>query len=204
MKSKISVVLLAVLISAGVAAIYLSKERRSVPTVTPKETAAVATPSAATPAFRILQESHANELAAEVLRSSSPPEMIGPKPKKVPPGPRRRASTPSTWQNPEPEALEARIALSYVGRDELAEEVWAQAINDPSLPPHERQDLIEDLNETGFADPRNITLDDLPLILRRLALIEEVAPDSLDEVNAEAFAEAYKDLMNMVDRVAQQ
>ena len=62
---------------------------------------------------------------------------------------------------------------------------------------------IEDLNEEGFADPKNLTPDDLPLILTRLALIEEHAPDAMDEVNAAAFAEAYKDLMNMAARLMQ-
>jgi hypothetical protein len=95
----------------------------------------------------------------------------------------------------------ARFALGFVGADPQAEEVWYQAINDPNMPPNARQDLIEDLNEVGFADPRNLTEDDLPLILRRIALIEEVGPDAADEVNARAFAEAYKDLVNMAIRL---
>src|SRR4051812_38357365 len=44
----------------------------------------------------------------------------------------------------------AREALSFVGADPQAEAVWADAINDPSRSAHERQDLIEDLNEEGF------------------------------------------------------
>jgi hypothetical protein len=98
----------------------------------------------------------------------------------------------------------AREALSFVGADPEAEEIWAQAINDPVLTPHQRQDLIEDLNEDGFPDPKNITLDDLPLILSRLALIEELVPDAMDEVNEAAFAEAYKDLVNMLIRLSRQ
>jgi hypothetical protein len=98
----------------------------------------------------------------------------------------------------------ARFALSYVGMDPDADEVWAAAINDPRLPPDARKDLIEDLNEDGFPDPKNLTADDLPLIVSRLALIEELAPDAADEVNAEAFAEAYKDLLNMFLRAAEQ
>ena len=66
---------------------------------------------------------------------------------------------------------------------------------------HERQDLIEDLNEEGFPDPKNITPDDLPLILGRLELIEELGPDAMDEVNADAFAEASKDLNNMLEKI---
>jgi hypothetical protein len=34
--------------------------------------------------------------------------------------------------------------------------------------------------------------------LNRLQLIEELAPNAMDQVNADAFAEAYKDLVNML------
>jgi hypothetical protein len=91
----------------------------------------------------------------------------------------------------------ARAALSYVGADPDAELYWYQAINDPSLGPQERQDLIEDLNEDGLSDPHNPTADDLPLILNRIQIIEEVVWDAMDEVNADAFMEAYKDLVNL-------
>jgi hypothetical protein len=95
-----------------------------------------------------------------------------------------------------PEPL-ARGALSFVGADPDAEEVWVTAINDPSRPGHARQDLIEDLNEDGFPDPENPTPADLPLIENRLALIEELAPNAMDDINSAAFLEAYKDLVNM-------
>jgi hypothetical protein len=94
---------------------------------------------------------------------------------------------------------EARVALALVGSDEWAEAYWYEAINDPALPPHERQDLIEDLNEDGLSDPKHPTPDDLPLILSRLSLIEALGPDAMDPVNAAAFAEAYKDLLNLAD-----
>ena len=97
----------------------------------------------------------------------------------------------------------ARMALFYVGLDPEAEEYWAEAINDPTLSPSERKDLIEDLNEEGFPDPKNLTVDDLPLILSRLALIEQHAPEAMDEVNAAAFLEAYNDLWKMYARVTQ-
>jgi len=92
---------------------------------------------------------------------------------------------------------DARVALALVGSDEWAEAYWYEAINDPALPPHERQDLIEDLNEDGLSDPKHPTPDDLPLILSRLSLIEALGPDAMDPVNAAAFAEAYKDLLNL-------
>ena len=84
-----------------------------------------------------------------------------------------------------------------VGADPAAEQVWIESINDPTISAHDRQDLIEDLNEEGFDDAKNLTPDDLPLIENRIVLIEQLAPDSMDEVNAAAFAEAYKDLINM-------
>lgn len=91
----------------------------------------------------------------------------------------------------------ARVALSLVGADPDAEDYWFAAINDLSLPANERQDLIEDLNEEGLSDPEHPTLEDLPLIFNRLALIETIGPDAADEVNAAAFDEAYKDLLNL-------
>jgi hypothetical protein len=97
----------------------------------------------------------------------------------------------------------ARVALIYVGADPEAEAYWFDAINDPSLSANERQDLIEDLNEEGFADPHHPTVDDLPLIVSRLELIEELAGDAMDEVNSDAFAEAHKDLVRMA-QIAQQ
>ena len=72
------------------------------------------------------------------------------------------------------------------------------------MPASSRKNLIEDLNEDGFADPRHVTEDDLPLIYSRLRLIEEVGPDAMDDVNAAAFAEAYKDLVNMARKLTGQ
>jgi hypothetical protein len=102
----------------------------------------------------------------------------------------------------QPQDPMARVALSEVGVDPFAEEYWLAAINDPTLSDHEREDLIEDLNEEGFDDPKNLTADDLPLILRRIEIIETYAPDAMDDTNAAAFLEAYKDLLNMYAKVA--
>ena len=111
---------------------------------------------------------------------------------------------PVTAQEPAVPVELARLALGFVGADSQAEQVWYQAINDPNMPADTRKNLIEDLNEDGFANPRQITEDDLPLIYSRIALIEQVAPDAMDDVNAAAFAEAYKDLVNMVARLEQE
>jgi hypothetical protein len=91
----------------------------------------------------------------------------------------------------------ARAALSYVGTDPDADAYWIAAINDPSLPAEERKDLIEDLNEDGLANPRLATPGDLAVIASRIQLIEDLAPLAMDQGNAKAFAEAYKDLVNL-------
>jgi hypothetical protein len=92
----------------------------------------------------------------------------------------------------------AREALAYVGVDPDAEEYWVAAINDPSLSVDERKNLIEDLNEDGLSDPKRPGPQDMPMIWSRIFLIEELAPYSMDDANADAFAEAYKDLL--IDR----
>jgi uncharacterized membrane-anchored protein YhcB (DUF1043 family) len=112
------------------------------------------------------------------------------------------AATPSLKSTepiiPEPMA---RMALSFVGADPEAEAVWMTAINDPNLSPDTRQNLIEDLNEDGFSDPEHPTAADLPLIVRRMRLLEHL--DAMDQVNNDAIAEAYKDLVNMFGQVTQ-
>jgi hypothetical protein len=95
----------------------------------------------------------------------------------------------------------ARAALAGVGADPDAEQVWLAAINDRAMTPKQRSDLIEDLNEQGFDDPAHVRPDELPIVLNRLALIEEHAADAMDDVNAAAFAEAYKDLTNIADKL---
>lgn len=95
------------------------------------------------------------------------------------------------------EDLLARVALSLVGTgDPGAEAYWMGAIFDPTLSDQEREDLMEDLNEEGLANPRQAMQQDLPLIMNRLAIIEAVAPYA-DPFMQEHLFEAYKDLMNL-------
>jgi hypothetical protein len=94
----------------------------------------------------------------------------------------------------------ARLALSFAGADQQANEFYNRAINDPVMTPSHRKNLIEDLNEDGL-NFRNLTQQDLPLIKNRLILIDQLAPDAMDKVNAAAFQEARKDLVNMVTRL---
>ena len=86
--------------------------------------------------------------------------------------------------------------MSLVGADPDAEVYWVQAIFDPSLPDREREDLMEDLNEEGLSDKKHPSAEDLPLILNRLALIEEIAPEA-DDFMLLHLQEAYKDLVNL-------
>jgi hypothetical protein len=108
------------------------------------------------------------------------------------------ARVPAAGDPPASDQL-AREALGWVGADPEAEEYWLEAINDPRLPAEERRNLIEDLNEDGLPDPKHPTLDDLPLLVNRIRLIEDMAPYAMDQVNLDAFAEAYKDLVNLVE-----
>jgi len=93
----------------------------------------------------------------------------------------------------------ARTALSLVGTDDLdAETYWLGAIFDSSLPDNEREDLMEDLNEEGFADPKHPAPEELPLIVNRLRMIEDVAPHA-DDFMQTHLAEAYKDLIILLN-----
>jgi hypothetical protein len=139
-------------------------------------------PQTETPDSSIAPDQSTNELAQNVARTAAQLE-----------------SGNSTLRDPL-----ARVALSLVGADATAEQYWAAAINDPSLSAKEREDLIEDLNEVGFADPQNPTPDEIPLIVNRLQIIEQYAPFAMDDNNARSFAEAYKDLSGMLARLTAQ
>jgi hypothetical protein len=111
------------------------------------------------------------------------------------------AQSPQPAQLNQKEPLQdpaARVALAYVGADPDAEAYWLGAIYDTSLPDSEREDLMEDLNEDGLSDPKHPGPQDLPLILNRLALIEEIAPNA-DDFMLEHLGEAYKDLVNLAN-----
>lgn len=134
-------------------------------------------------------------LTSHETRQTKPPSA---KAKQGDPNAQSHSAQGSGSPKPEPQDPLARAALSLVGADPFAEAYWNDAINDPSLPAQERQDLIEDLNEDGLSDPQHPGPQDLPLIASRIALIEQLAPFAMDPVNADAFAEAYKDLVNLL------
>lgn len=106
-------------------------------------------------------------------------------------------STPKKKGKPPAQDPAARAALRLVGVDATAEIIWQEAINNPQLSQQERQDLIEDLNEDGLPKEKNITRADLPMIRARLQIIDRLMPEAMDQINADAFAEARKDLLNM-------
>lgn len=145
----------------------------------------------------------AEPIAAPVATPTAPPVSPPSPPARVAAKPRRVEPAPAAAAAPFVPIDLARAALDAVGDDPDAEAVWVAAINDPALTPHQRSDLIEDLNENGFADPHHVTPDELPLVLARLELIEQLAPEAMDDVNAAAFAEAYKDLANIAERLMQ-
>ena len=218
--------LIGLLIAAGVAVpAMVARHRRAAAPPAPQVVATIPPPERVWPARRPAQAKDepapvhpfiaGGESRAELSRLRSMPSLAPRKPARstnlIGQGGDGKTATAAETPTPPPQngkgelqAPEARIALMFVGEDEEAEAVWNDAINDPSLSPQERQDLIEDLNEDGFPDPKHLTEDDLPLILSRLALIEELAPDAMDDTNAAAFAEAYKDLSNMLERVSRQ
>lgn len=126
--------------------------------------------------------------------------QLTPKPQKaVPTPPQNQPSKPPKEPLHDPVA---RDALALVGMDPDAEDYWLGAIFDTSLPDKERDDLMEDLNEVGFADPKNVTANDLPLITSRLAIIDEVLPYA-DPFMAGHLLEAQKDLENMYAQAGQ-
>jgi hypothetical protein len=144
----------------------------------------------------------AQEAARQALRAEQAAELAQARKQSRPASrPASQASQVRPTRGKATQDPQARQALARVGADPRANEVWAMAINNPDLPPNERKDLIEDLNEDGFADPRNLTAEDLPLILTRIEIVEQLAPAAIDDVNAAAFQEAYKDLVNMRDRL---
>ena len=136
-------------------------------------------------------------LAPEIVRAETPvaAEAVT---TNLPPTVQLTKSGKPKHEKPPIQDPEARAALGWVGADPDAEQYWEAAINDPTLPAEDRKDLIEDLNEDGLSDTKHPGPQDGPLILNRLRLIEELSPNSIDAVNANAFAEAYKDLNNML------
>lgn len=158
-------------------------------------------PAAHLPAFEPPMKRSAMVATQPAIAAESPQrtQMV------TPSVPNRPPKSPSPQQNAKVSrpltAANARESLARVGMDDEAGEFWYSAINSPDLSASERKNLIEDLNETGFADPKNLTANDLPLIESRIAILEQLGPETSDEINVAAMQEAYKDLLNMRSRL---
>jgi hypothetical protein len=166
--------------------------RQAAPARTADGTRQAAPPEEAPPAAAPVAEA----APTSPITQSAPPTAPAKAAAKAP----TRAASASQGGRPAKEPLQdplAREALAFVGADPRADEYWFAAINDPDLPAHERQDLIEDLNEEGLSDPKRPGPGDLPLILTRLQLIEMIGPHAMDQVNADASDEAYQDLWRL-------
>jgi hypothetical protein len=194
MNTKAKIIGLAALMICGLAVMFSHRSPRVVSTIPPQEAPAPA-PRAETPPVAV-QPILSVETVKELTKRSAPKPKPAPAQNQTPaPGP---TSPDETLQDPA-----AREALALVGLDPDAEQYWLGTIFDSNLPDTEREDLMEDLNEAGFADPENPTADDLSLILARLQMIDFVLPSS-DDFMAEHLLEAQKDLANMLGQVAQQ
>lgn len=197
---KILIPSLAVALVAAIASIIIANLKTE-PVVEPAQSS----PPAASPAPVVVESAPAAEMpAAETTPKAQPQTAVVQAKTSQKKLPAQTAPSPETEQSLTingyvVQDTTARAALSFVGADPEAEAYWVDAINNPDLSAQERQDLIEDLNEDGLSDPRNPGPEDLPLIVNRLQLIEELAPYAIDQVNADAFAEAHKDLVTMLD-----
>jgi hypothetical protein len=137
----------------------------------------------------------ATDIIVDQSEAIPQPLAEAPKPRKVvkaqPPAQVPNGGGKKTIQDPM-----ARDALALVGMDPEAELYWYSAIQDPTLSKSERQDLVDDLNEQGLEDPKHPTLDDLPLILNRLEILEAVVPSLPEGIE---WQEPYDDLVNLVE-----
>jgi hypothetical protein len=116
---------------------------------------------------------------------------------------RRGARTAAAAATAEP-SVPVRLAfraLWYLGTDPEAEKTWSRAINDPNMPEGVRSDLIVDMIDEGYTDNDHPTKADLPVIRARLDIIERYAPYAMDRVNAQAFEEAYRTLLELYIRL---
>ena len=99
----------------------------------------------------------------------------------------------------------ARVALTYVGANEQAGQLFHTAINDLTLKPDQRRELVEDLNRDGLSNKKALSPADLQTIANRYALTQTYLQQDYvqnDPVLTKAFLEANKDLAKMLERAA--
>jgi hypothetical protein len=105
----------------------------------------------------------------------------------------------------EPDSKEslARVALAYVGANEQAATLFHAAVLDATLKPDQRRELVEDLNQDGLSNQKNLSPADLEIVSKRYALTQAYLRQDYvqsDKVLNAAFREADKDLANMLQR----
>ena len=209
MKSRTSVAVALAVVGAAIAGLLIIHHRPA-EMPTPK-TLAISSPAAvrvpnppdlaqSTPSPPVEVDLSAAPATTPAPVKAHTPAAPAPKPAKTPARSNASNQNPGNpgKQKPPIQDPDARAALSFVGVDPEPEAYWASAINDPNLPAEERKNLIEDLNEDGLSDPHHPGPEDMPVIANRIMLIEELAPYAIDQVNADAFAEAYKDLVGLL------
>lgn len=99
----------------------------------------------------------------------------------------------------------ARVALAFVGTNPQAEQMFGKAVRDPALAGEPVRNLVEDLNQNGFANRRVLTPEDVRLATFRLALTEQYLQQPFvqsDKTLSRAFAEANKDLTGVLQRAS--
>ncbi len=99
----------------------------------------------------------------------------------------------------------ARLALTYVGANEQAAELFHTAVLDQTLTPDQKRNLVEDLNQDGLSNTRNPTPEELKIIANRYKLTQAYLQQDYvlnDKLLNAAFREADKDLRNMLQRAA--
>lgn len=100
------------------------------------------------------------------------------------------------------EAL-GRVALTYVGANDQATELFHTAVLDTALKPDHRRELVEDLNQDGLSNKKDPSPADLEIIAKRYALTQAYLQQDYvqnDKVLNAAFREADKDLANLLQR----
>jgi len=198
MKNHTLLLLGGLIVAIGVAAISLMTSSRS-PTTMTEVQAGVTSQPATDPAIEVpaspVVESAPSEAPAGLVQiEPRSPASIGIILSHAPvPQPAGSKKSPRGLNDPV-----ARVAMSLVGADPGAEVYWLEAIYDTRLPEAEREDLMEDLNEGGLSDSKHPGREDIPVIINRIAIIEEVMPHA-DEFMQPHLWEAYKDLINLAE-----
>lgn len=199
MKTKIILAAAAVAVIGCVVAGAFFKSTPPAGKTAPEKSDGRMLPAAATTEVAAAPTTSAPEKIEAAADTEPPPAKSEVRSSGVKPADAAQAEPPITINGYELQDPLARVALNFVGADPEADAYWMGAINDSAMPAEERKDLIEDLNEDGLSDPRHPAAQDLPLILARIRLIERLAPRAMDDVNRDAFAEAYKDLVGLLN-----